>query len=312
MGRIAFNQIPVTWRVPGVNVEFDWSAGNQGLVRSLQRLLIVAYHPGNGFPVAADTAFLVESYDHAVQVAGRGSLFAQMVKTAKKANRVNELWAILVDEPNAGVKAAGAITLTGPASAAGTIPLMVDGQLVQVGVAASDTAATIATAAIAAINANTDLSVTAAIDGVNTAKVNITCRWKGAVGNGVDLRVGYWRGLAAPAGAGIAVTAFAGGAGVPDLTAAIDALAPKQYHHVITPFADSVTLHTLAEEMERRWDAMVQKEGQVWSAAPGSLGTLTTLGSGLNSDALSVMGIGKSPTSPWIAASAYGAAAAKA
>jgi len=312
MGRIAFRQIPMTWRVPGVNVEFDWTAANRGLVRSLQRLLIMALHPGGGFPAALDTPILIESYDHAVQLAGRASMLAQMVKTAKAANRVNEMWAILVAAPDAGVAAHGSVTFAGPASAAGTVPLLVDGRLIQVGVAANATAATIATATVAAINADPDLAVTAAVDGVDSARVNITCDWKGVTGNGIDLRVGYWRGLLLPSGVTATIAAFAGGTGVPDLADAIDALATRQYHHVVTPFTDAVSLAAAAEEMERRWDAMVQMEGQVWTAAKGSLGTLTTLGTGLNSDALSVIGIGKSPTNPWIAAAAYGAACAKA
>ena len=68
------------------------------------------------------------------------------------------------------------------------------------GVAAAATAATIATNVAAAITATKNLPVTAAVDGTDTAKVNITAKWKGLTGNSIDLRYNYNAGEQLPPG----------------------------------------------------------------------------------------------------------------
>lgn len=304
---IDFREIPVTWRVPGTFVEFDWTAANQGLVLDMQRLLIFAQKLSTGTG-ATNTPLDLLSSDQGVQLGGRGSMAARMARAAKKNNTVTDCKIILLDEPAAGVKAAGSVTFGGAGT--GTIPLVIDGRLVQVATASTDNAAAMATAAAAAINADLDLPVTAAIDGFDTAKVNLTCRWKGETGNQIDLRVGYWRGLKAPAGVTVTVAAMSGGTGVPSLTAALDALTDIQWHHVVFPFTDSVSIAAIAAEMEDRWNGLRQKEGQIWTALTGTHGQLTTFGAGVNSGTGSTIGVGKSPTAAYAIAAAYGAACA--
>src|SRR5690606_30192396 len=127
----------------------------------------------------------------------------------------------------AGVAATGTITVTGTATADGTIPLYCGGVRVPVGVTSGDTAAEVATAIAAAINANADLPVTAAaVDAV----VTVTFRHKGEVGNDYDLRDSYRDGEALPAGVSLAIVAMSGGTTNPDLDDLIAAMGDTWFH----------------------------------------------------------------------------------
>ncbi|MDR8378251.1 phage tail protein, partial [Acinetobacter baumannii] len=86
----------------------------------------------------------------------------------------------------AGAAAKAELAITGPATAAGTLALLVNGVSVQVGVSADDTADTIATASITAVNKLPDTQVTAALKAGSTTIVTLTTNWKGATGNAMD------------------------------------------------------------------------------------------------------------------------------
>lgn len=306
---IAWRQIPLQRR-PGALTEFDWRSGHQGIFAALNRIIVFGLRDGGLVTIASDQPVEVTSYDHACQIAGRRSPLARTVRALKKANRFTQVYAVLLDENAAGNQAAGAFVFAGPAALGGTVPLMVAGELVQVGVSAAETAAQIAAKAVTAINDNPELPVTAAIDGVDTAKINITARLKGEFGNHIDLRVGYYRDLAPPKGVTVTATAMSGGTANPVMTDAIDSMANTHFTHVVYPFTDSVSLPAIVIEIEARWHATIAREAQIWTAATGTYGQLTTLGNGQNTEALSIMAAGLSPTPPWAWAGAYGGIAA--
>lgn len=306
---ISFNQIPATIRTPGVYVEFDNSKANKGLVLDATRALMFGQKLAAG-TAAAGVPVRVTTADRAVGLFGRGSMLAAMAAAYRTANADTDLWVVPLDDNAAGVAATGAVTFGGPATAAGTLNLYLGGTRVQVAVANAATAATIATNVAAAVNAMADLTVTAAVDGTDTTKVNLTARHKGEAWNGFDIRVNYYQGEALPAGVTATVTAFAGGTGSPSLTGALAALGDVQYHHVVLPYVDGATLAAVVAEFTDRWSALRQIEGQVWAAASGTHAALTTLGNGQNSEVLSVLGLYKVPTPAFVAAAVYGAAVA--
>lgn len=306
---INFREITLQRR-PGSLVEFDWTQSHQGIYAVLNRIVVFGLRDNGLATIAANTLVEVTSGDHCAQIAGRRAPVTRTVRALKKVNATTPVYVVLLDQNPAGAAAQGALTLAGPASRGGTISVRVDGLLIQAGVTAGDSAATMATALAAAINANEDLAVAAAIDGENSAKVNVTARLKGEWGNWTDLRVGYDRGLDLPGGVGVTITAMAGGTANPDVTAAVDALANTHYTHIVWPFSDFVGLSAITDSIEARWNANSALEAQVWSAATGSYARLTTLGAGLNSEVLSIMAAGLSPTPPHAWAGAYGGIAA--
>lgn len=74
----------------------------------------------------------------------------------------HELWMMAVADPAAGVAATGSITVSAAATTAGTIPLYLAGQNVDVLANGTDTAAQLATKIAAAVNAMASLPVTLA------------------------------------------------------------------------------------------------------------------------------------------------------
>lgn len=303
---ISFNNIPIDIRTPGQYVEFDNSRALRGLPAVAHKVLVIGQRLAGG-TVLANVPTAILSAAQAEDAFGRGSMLAAMLAAFKNANDTTSVTAIALDDLGAGALAAGSVTFTGPATAAGTLNLYIGGMRVQVGVTAAMTAVQLATAVAAAITAGTQLPVTAAVDGVDTTKVVITARHKGEAGNDIDLRVNYALGELLPAGITATFVAMIGGTGNPDIASAIAAMADTQYNTVITAYTDATNLAAIEAELEERWGPLVQLEGHAFAAASGTHAELVTLGDTRNSPHLTLVGAGKSPTAPWIWAAVCGA-----
>jgi phage tail sheath gpL-like len=118
---------------------------------------------------------------------GLGSQLAIMVERYRNLDNFGTLYCLPLADASGATAATATITFTGPATANGTLPLYVDGNYVPVGVTSSWTAAQVATATAAAINAWTSsggnpLPWTAAVGtGETTNVVTLTAANKGAL-----------------------------------------------------------------------------------------------------------------------------------
>lgn len=293
---IQFNQIPITLRTPGQFIEFDNSRAMRGLPVLMHKVLVIGQRLASG-AVAAEIPTRVLSVADAERDFGRGSQLAAMLTAFIGANRWADITAIAVDDDGAGVAATGKITVSGPASAAGTLALYVAGKRVAIAVASAATAANIATHLAAAINADTTLPVTAV---AADAGVTLTARHKGTIGNDIDLRANYAQGDLYPAGVGLAFTAMASGAGNPSLADALAALGDVHYATFVLPFRDPTNLDLVETELEDRWGPMQQREAVAYVGVPGSFSDMTTAGEAHNSQLLVMMGAGKSPSPAYL------------
>jgi phage tail sheath gpL-like len=300
---ISFNQIPINIRTPGQYLEFDPSRAIQGLPAIAHKILVLGQRLTTG-TVAQATPRKVFTAAQAETWFGRGSQLAAMLAALKAANTYTECWAIALDDNAAGAVASGTLTVTGPATEAGTLNVYIAGTRVQVAVASGAIATAIATAIGAAITARTDLPVTAS---VASAVVTVTARHKGLCGNDIDLRVGYYTDDVTPKGVAVAIVAMSGGTSNPDIATAIAAIGDEQFHTIITPWTDTANLGLLEALLSTRWGPLVQKEGQAFAAVRGTQSAMTTIGAARNSPHLSIMGAGRSPTAPWIWAAVTGA-----
>lgn len=312
---VSFNNIPSNVRVPLFYAEVDNSQASY--FERQNRTLLIGQKLAAGTAVAA-AAMLVARTDEAKALFGEGSMLARMYEVYRLNDDFGEVWCIAVADAAAGVAAGGAIGLTGAATEAGTLVVYIAGQAVKVGVASGDAAAAVATALAAAIAAAAALPVTAAVDGVDTGKVNLTCRWKGETGN--DIRIvpnyrGTLGGEKTPAGLTVAITAMAGGATNPDLAAAITAMGDEEYDHVVVPFTDTANLDLLQTELgdaTGRWAWSRQIYGHVWSARRGTLSALQTFGAARNDQHATVFAVEPDmPTPVWEVAAAAGARSAR-
>lgn len=278
---ISFNLIGQGILTPGVFAEFDTSKAQQGPSIQRHKVLLIGQRLTTGTHVAG----LIEKITSAAQARqfyGPGSMLAAMCSSFLAENKVNELNAIALDDNGAGAKALASITLTGTATAAGTLGYLIAGRRYRIGVAVGDLAAALAINLVAAITADSDKQVTAAVDGVVLTKSNLSYVHKGAVGNEIDVRLDP--DLDIPAGLTSAIVAFSGGTSNPILSSVITAMGETQFHEIAMPYNDSTSLDLIKTEMVDRWGPMRQNDGQVCLAKRGSVSGLTTFADARNNE----------------------------
>ena len=275
---VPFNTIPSNLRVPLFVAEMDNSAANA--FANNQRALLIgqklaAGSAANGAPI------LVSSVGQAKALFGMGSMLARMMEAWRSNDLYGEVWCLPIADNAAGAVATQTLTITGPATAAGTLNIYIAGQRVQVGVSSGDAATLIATNITTAVNAALDLPVTAA---AASAVVTLSCRWKGASGNDIQVSMNY-RGVAGgeslPGGVGVAIAAGTAGAGDPLLSTVIPVLGDEEYDWICHPYTDSANLDAIGTEMNDvtgRWSWSRQIYGHAYSAKRGTLSALVTFG----------------------------------
>lgn len=300
---ISFSQVPSNLRVPGAYFEVSNNQA-QSALDQLSRILVFGQRLSTG-TVDELVPTLVTSKEDAITFFGRGSNLANMFSTLFDNNSFTEKWCVALDDDAVGVQATGTLTVTASSTIAGTISLYVAGVLVQIVVATGDAQNAIATAIRDAINANLDLPVTAT---VSTNVVTVTARHKGTIGNQIDLRLNYrgaLNGEVMPSGVSIAIVDMASGATDPDIDDAIAVLPDEIYGYWLEPWTGSANLNALDTELNRRWGPTVQLEGHVFTAAAGSVGTLSTLGNSRNNQHMTIYdAASNSPTPAYLWASA--------
>lgn len=284
---IGFDTIPGpgSLRKPGVYSEIDNSQAVRGPQSVTYRRLLIGQKLAAGLAVA-NTLIRVTSAAQADAQFGAGSMLAGMVRAALAIDTYTELQVMPLIDNVAGVAATGTIAFTGPATASGTVELMIAGRRVSVGVISGDTATAIGTAAAAAITAAADMPVTAA---AVTGTVTLTSRHKGEAGNSLSARVNYYAGQTLPAGVGVTISAFTNGAGNPALATALAALGDEWLHAWAVPYSDAASLASIKTELTSRFAWNREIEAHAFAAARGTQGTLGAIGDSHNCQHLSIM-----------------------
>ena len=302
--------IPASWKLPLFWATVDGSMAG-GLTESQPALLVGEYlaigvvMPNVPVPCA--------SAAQAAQLTGFGSMLHRMMISFLAGNPTQQVWIMAVPSASAGQSAAGSIVFSGTSIQSGVLSTYIAGQLCAISVYSTDTPASVAANLVAAINAMTSLPVSAAVDGANAAKVDLTCRWSGATGN--DIQVGFnyrgtFGGEAMPAGLSGAITAMAGGLGEPNFSAAIAAIASRQFYHVAMPYTDTGSLAAWDQEYGfgpgGRWAYQRQQYGWVFNAIRLDYADGLAWGLAHNSSVISTMIFEPAtPTPMWETAAAY-------
>jgi phage tail sheath gpL-like len=293
---IPFNTIPVDIRTPGQFVEIDNSKAVKGLPSMTRRVLFIGNKLAAGNAVAA-TLYRINSAAEAAGLFGRGSVLHEMLVAARNANKESDFWAIGLTDEVAGVQATKTVTVTGAATAAGTIALYINGYKLNVGVASGDAVATVATAIAAAVTAWADSPVTAAAAaGVAT----LTAKHKGVFGSDIDVRVNYYDDEKLPAGVAIAVAAGVAGTANPDVALALAAIADEAFYDIVTPYSDATNVGKLETELAARWGGMDMRTGHTFCGKSGTQATLSTYGAARNSPHGTFIGVKSSPTPVYV------------
>lgn len=292
---VSFNSIPNAIRVPFVAAEFDNTRATQGPALLPYRALLIGQRRSTGTGVA-NTLYRITSAADALLLGGRGSMLHRQAIAWFANNQFTELWVGVLDDNGAGAIASGTITVTGPATATGTIYLYIAGVLIPVAVTNADSANTIAASINAAINANLDLPVTSA---VVTNVCTVAFRHKGLVGNDCDMRVNYQDGEKLPAGVTLAFVQLTGGTSNPILTTLIASLGDRWFQIWAHPYTDATSLTAIEAELSSRFGPMRMIDGVAISSSSGTQSTLGTLGDSRNSQHSCIVAQpGKNPVTP--------------
>lgn len=293
---IGFNEVPAAGLTPFFFVEIDNSGAFEGSNTIPWQALLI------GQQLASKTApkeiVQVTSLAQARALFGAGSQLANQVEAFLASNPSQPLYALPLQDAGSSVAATGTVTFTGPATASGTVYLMVGGRYIPVGVEATDTASEIATAVAAAVNAHTDAAVSAT---ANAGAVTFTAKNKGLAGNEIDLRLNHYRGESLPTGVTATIVAMAGGALDPDITTegVIALMASRWFQAISMPYTGAANVAAMEAELATRWKANSMTGGVVFLAKHAAFSALTSYGDGRNSPFSLVMQSESVPTTPW-------------
>lgn len=271
---ISFDNIPASIRKPGKYFEFNTKLAVRTLPGNLQKTLIVGQRLAAG-SVLTNTPVEVFSSDQAALYFGYGSIAHLMVLSALMTNPYLTLTVIALDDAGGSIAATQTLTITGPATAAGTLQLNIGDQNVIVAIANGDTAANIATAINAQIAKQPNLPFTAGVAG---AVVTLTAKNKGTLGSLIKTStVVTATSVTAVLAAGVA------GATDPVLATALATAFGAGHNIVVSAWNDTVNLTALRTHLDSVSGPLEQRGAIGVYAHTGTLAASTTLSGTINS-----------------------------
>lgn len=246
---ISFDTIPGSIRVPGQYIEFNTRNAVQGLPQNPQSVLLLApmLASGSQEPLTPVQLF---SDAQAGDLFGRGSWAQLMVRQAFKNNAYLNLTVIGLPDHSAGVAATGSLKIDGTAQTAASISITIGGVAVAVAVSANQSAAEAVEKLAAAVNAAA-LPVSATAE---QGSLKLTARSKGAIGNEISLACDM-----GTSGFTGSITAMTNGAQNADIAAALDKVAGKHYHIIVSPFSDAANAKALSQHITQVSNAIEQR-----------------------------------------------------
>src|SRR6516164_4865377 len=254
---ISFANIPANIKVPLYWVEVDPSMA--GLPQINLRALLVGVAKGGRAP--SDIAAPFGSQAQADAQFGEGSELARMFRAYYANNFANEVWGLPVQASTGSAPATGTINVTAAPTQAGTIHLYISGDYVPVNVLTTDTVTTIGANIADAINAQTQLPVTAnatggtvtltsVFDSVNANEITVVTNYYGSIG-GQQTPIGLVMTLPTNG-------QLSGGTGTPSFTTAITNLGEEPLR--------------IRRDAVHRFQFAVRMGSGIWLHRSGSLG----------------------------------------
>lgn len=302
---VPFNNIPGNILTPFYFAEIN-SGGTP--FEGDPRVLLLGPKLAGGSAPAGVAYGPIHSAAEADALFGVGSVLSFMYRIARNNAPFQPIWALPLADP-AGSAAAGSVTFTAPGiTGAGIFHVL--GRRVVFQINSADTAATISANFVAALNAM-GLPISAAVAGTTAAKANLTFRHVGAIGNGVEFELAKDEPNAL-ASANATIVGLTGGAGVPDVAAALPSLGDDEFDFIAGPYADANSLNAVRDFMSDsagRWSPTQQLYGHYFTANVGILSAQVTLGTSRNDQHASIMAVPASPTPVWEWAAAIAALA---
>lgn len=293
---ITVDTVPAGTRKPGAYLDISTNGAKIGLPSTAVRVMLIGTQLGG--TATAEVPVQVSSYAEARALFGDGTPLTLMVKAILEQNpNLSALYATPLAEAASSVAASGTIAFSVSGLTAGTLYVYIGRHVVRLGVTASDTASTIATALAAAVEANAELPVSGSS---STSTVTLANKVKGTQGNKWVWYVDY-------TGSGLTatVTQPTSGATDADIQDALDAIKPDQWDLIVAEWNDATSLDALVDHLDLVAGPMELRPGCGVTAFVGSVSSASTLASGRNSGRLTCGYMRGTRTHPMEMAAAY-------
>lgn len=292
---------------PGVFLQVQFAQGQTSLGNTKYAALILANMAStgtagvDGYLYGPDTLVPMTTSQDALNLFGAGSPAHRMVLAFMKTNPNTPLYVAPVKAANGGVAASLAITITGPATASGTIRCNIVGDTpVDTGFLSGDTATTIASNMAANINSQVNLPVTAL---ASSGTLTLTAKVVGARGNWIRASARVLSGAGVTSNVS-KQTYFTGGAGSDSYANVLSFLATnglRFYQYITEAGCDNVDA-TQFEAVQSQIDTLAQPTvGLRQRAIAGSCDSLantTTVTTAVNDPRCEVVWLQNSDTLP--------------
>ena len=305
---VLFNFIPGSGLIaPGNFAEVN----SGGQYQSTSHILVLGHKSAAG-SLAADTITLCNTFEEAAALAGPGSQLYETFREARLKSPVATIYVSAI--PVTGTAAAWTVTIGTLPAAGGTGILEIAGRKIPLSVAAGATAAAVATALAAAINAYADpltqayLPVTAA---AASNVVTLTARHAGATMNEIEVAsdAGLAGNIFGPAGV-LTIAQSVTGSGTASVATTLANLGDYPFDMVISPFSDTSNCDAAQaafSDVSGRWAWYVQLYGHYWTVMTGDTAAKTSFGLARNDATITTLGRTASPTPSWEWLAAYAA-----
>lgn len=239
-----------TDKVPGAYLETVYGAGGSSFASVPLYLLLTGNMTSTGTSTADQSVDDIYSEQDAINYYGPGSELHRMCRAALRVPGIR-LKAAPVAEGGSAAAGTATITISGTWSSAGTWVGRIAGERVQAGVGSADSAITVATSIVKAINARAATPVIADNASGTVAVVTVTSKNKGPRANQIvvlqdvsQLPAGCASALAGGTSIGtvgsLKAVPLSGGATVDDVTNILAVLFPGRYHRIAPAQADAV------------------------------------------------------------------------
>lgn len=331
-GSVSFEQIPATWNVPGAYAEVTTvNSGTNLAAMPLRALIIGVLAGGTG---QAGVVYPNVSASSAQTLAGAGSLAGRAVAGFVKeapftqldlvlvpplSGSVAQVWTVTPSVAGSGDQVAAAsddtaATTTGTtpvvvsgASASGQIALLVNGVRVVATVASGMTAAALGAALSAAFTSEimNRTGIACALEPA-TGALTLTALERGGWTADIDVRQSLLAADTVP-GVSLAVGVTTPGAGWPDVTPALSAVAHTWYTDIVSNLYDATNLAAFSVELTRRFNAMDKLDALGYVGFRGTYGLTLALAETLNNPHLTCLPANAPRWEPAVAAASYAA-----
>lgn len=269
--------LPTSNKVPGIFIQVTLGVGRRSAGAAPLRLLLVGNKTSAG-SAAVETVKSIFSIDDARTYFGPGSELFLMAKAALDTYPGVTLFGTACTESGGNTADDDTLVIgSGPATAAGTLEVWVQGERVVAEISVGDTATNVGDAVEAAINAKTDWPVTASN---TTGTVTITAKQAGPKSNGINVRT------LLTGGTGLTHTAIntdlSGGTTIDDPTNCLDAVAASKYDYIVASQDESVSLAIYESHVDDAAEPGIGIRQRFFFGSRDTLANATTLSDAIN------------------------------